>query len=358
MRQKTALLITMAAALVVLTAWPAAASTGWVLQSTPNPSGTTLAELNGVSCTSATFCITVGDAEPTGIVTFVAVAEQWNGSTWTLQSPVSPAGAELSGVSCTSSTSCEAVGSDNAGALAEYWNGTTWSAQAIPGTSMEAVSCVSSTSCEAVGIESADYWNGTSWASQAITTPAGSGLGSVSCSSASSCTAIGTSYNSATSSYSGLAERWDGSTWSTQTFVQAGSDTEPFGVSCPSATSCIAVGYYISGRGNVSSPLAEYWNGTGWATQAVASTSDPTLYAVSCASAAICTASGTTQALGTAAESWNGSTWTQQTTPNPSGTENSSFSGISCPTTTDCTAVGDWYKTLPDIKTLAEQWTG
>lgn len=171
---------------------------------------------------------------------------------------------------------------------------------------------------------------------------------------------LGTTYITSSETFHGLAERWNGSTWSTQTFVLAGEDTEPFGVSCGSATSCVAVGYYFTARGSL--PLAEYWNGSTWASQAVANPSSAALYAVSCTSGTSCTAAGVYSASleieDTVAESWNGSAWTQQSTPNPSGAAVSAFSGISCPTASDCTAAGYSYVTNPNDRTLAEQWTG
>jgi hypothetical protein len=358
MRRKAAFLIPMAAALAVWTAAPAFAATGWVLQSTPNPSGVLLAELGAVSCTSASFCIAVGNAE-TSSGALSVVVERWNGSTWALQSAPSPAGAYLEGVSCTSTTDCEAVGGDNAGSLAEHWNGSTWATQTIPGGGMSAVSCTSSSYCEAVGGESAEHWNGSNWAAQTISTPAESDFTSISCSSSSACTAVGTTFIPSSETYHGLAERWNGSTWTSQTFALVGEDTEPFGVSCGSATSCVAVGYYYTTK--ASFPLAEYWNGSTWTSQTAAN-SAAALYGVSCISGTNCTAAGvydTSTGVGeTVAESWNGSTWTLQSTPNVSGAEVSALQGISCPSATDCTAAGYSYVTNPNDKTLAEQWTG
>jgi hypothetical protein len=263
-----------------------------------------------VSCPSATYCIAVGVNQPT-VKSETAVAESWNGSTWTLQSPVSPAGAWLAGVSCTATNNCEAVGRDTAGPLAEHWNGSTWAAQTVPAAAgaLSGVSCVSASFCEAISDGSSE------------------------------------------------AEDWNGSTWATQTF-QPG---DPFAVSCASATSCEAVGYTF-GDDDVFA-LAEHWNGSTWAYQTTVSPNDnAALYGVSCASATSCIAAGLYDAANgdgdTLAEYWNGSTWTEQSSPNPSGSENADFQGISCPSTADCTAVGDWYATSPSLaRTLGEQWT-
>jgi hypothetical protein len=64
--------------------------------------------LYGLQCSSADACVTVG-GNGTG-----ALAEGWDGKTWTVLKPVNPPGSGtttfLAGVDCTSSTACTAVG--------------------------------------------------------------------------------------------------------------------------------------------------------------------------------------------------------------------------------------------------------
>jgi hypothetical protein len=58
------------------------------------------------------------------------------------------------------------------------------------------------------------------------------------------------------------------------------------------------------------------------------------------------------------AEYLNGSSWTVESTPNPSGEEADNLLGISCPSATDCTAVGAWSGSdEADAQAYAEQWT-
>ena len=93
--------------IAVLTAWmtvPAFAA-GWALQSIPNPAGASLVQLNGVSCTSASSCIAVGDQQTKGAET--TVGEYWNGSTWTIQATLSPSTSELSARSSSSNLMIE-----------------------------------------------------------------------------------------------------------------------------------------------------------------------------------------------------------------------------------------------------------
>lgn len=273
----------------------------WTLQTAANPPGDTSVLLSGVSCPSTTFCVAVGSNSSGSSAT--AIAESWNGSTWALQSPVSPAAAVLDAVSCTAVNNCEAVGRAGRSGLAEHWNGSTWTAQSLPATvtQLVGVSCVSATDCEAVGSGAAN-WNGSTWTAQTLVSPFVPQA--VSCGSASSCEAAGLDGSLATT------EHWNGSTWTAQTAV---SNSALLGVSCASATSCIAVGQTVTG------------------------TSPPTPLA----------------------ESWNGSTWTVQSVPKPSGAGAALFQAVSCPATTECIGVGDWYVSSPSLAmTLAEQWTG
>jgi hypothetical protein len=135
----------------------------------------------------------------------------------------------LSGVSCASASACTAVGSyltSAAGwaALVERWNGTKWSIEQTPKPNgelggLDSVSCVSARDCTAVGnyftstelnVALAERWNGTDWSTEP-TPISGSALQSVSCASASVCTAVG-QYVPLHSSTDGptLAERWTG----------------------------------------------------------------------------------------------------------------------------------------------------
>ena len=138
-----------------------------------------------------------------------------------------------------------------------------------------------------------------------------------------------------------------------------------YGVSCPSATSCTAVGNYTSSAGT-ELPLAEHWDGSTWtiqATPAPPGTPVSRLDAVSCATATDCTAVGNYESsspdqFSLLAEHWDGSTWTIQATPNPAGTYFSTPSGISCATAADCVVVGNADSTKGPIVTLAEHWNG
>ncbi|HTW07949.1 MAG TPA: hypothetical protein VME46_10580 [Acidimicrobiales bacterium] len=210
----------------------------WSAQTTPLVAGARDPSLTGVSCLSASFCEAVGQyVGATGAIT--PLAEEWDGSTWEVQSSVANADARLAGlasVSCATIEDCEAVGFDlgtNSG-LAEGWDGHDWARQPVSrsGTSgdvvLSSVSCAAAGVCEAVGYSAtskqllAESWNGKTWASQGAAGPAGAKgkgpaeLNSISCIASVSCEAVG-DYSQGVHGWHALAEHWDGSTWSDQT---------------------------------------------------------------------------------------------------------------------------------------------
>ena len=296
------------------------------------------------------------------------LAERWNGSNWAIQSTPNASGQKdnaLGDVWCTSATSCVAVGwsrdsMGHASTLAQGWNGTLWTAQA-GGSSGElhAVSCTSATACTGVGWDGvldvliAQRWDGTTWTTTQNSRPAGTqnvSLNGVSCTSPTACTAVGTYYENSAGAMRTLAERWDGTSWTIQTTPNPGVHNELRGVLCTSATACIAVG--DANRGDGTNGLVERWDGTTWTVQA---TPNPTgsgqnreLDGVSCTSTTACTAvgndfDGSTETFKTLAERWNGTAWTVQPTPGAG-----LLFDVSCGSPTACIAVGSF----------TERWDG
>lgn len=255
----------------------------WLPQPIPRlPFDDPFPSLATVSCSSARACTAVG-AILTSITSIPvqAVAERWNGTTWTMQTMPAVPGArnvEFNGVSCASSSSCIAVGvlatENGLHPVAADWDGTGWSVQTmseIPGTTDEplSVSCISNTACMAVGDYGpgdgfpqhtlAEWWNGTSWTIESTPNPAGNNqLKGVSCVSAEACTAVGSAVN--VSAYSTLAEHWDGTSWTIEpTPSPPGTGSWLTTVSCPSSLLCLAGG--LPG-GTSSTPLVEQWGNT------------------------------------------------------------------------------------------------
>jgi hypothetical protein len=246
--------------------------------------------------------------------------------------------------------------------LAERWNGVKWSLMATPNprlhrsSTLTAVSCPSATFCAAVGIYPTksgaqrlplfETWNGTKWSIQ----PPGPGPVDISCTSATDCTGVAGNTGSPPPS-GGLVEHWDGTGWSIEPTPKLPTGTEVGldGISCTSPTACTAVGTSGSVNSYYVNTAAERWNGTSWTIQSTPNTVDGTanvLRAVSCASASLCTAVGYWQhscdgdfvCQGGLAERWNGITWKIQHISDPE-LRRQLFNGVSCPTTTACTAV-------------------
>jgi hypothetical protein len=364
--------------------------TAWTVQATPTPDGATLSALFAISCASPRACTAVGsDASSPGAFTST-LSEAWDGKSWTVQPTPDPDGADgssLSAISCTSPRACTAAGGYVASAsgtplaLAEQWNGATWAVQPTPdiagstGSGFAGVSCTSATACTAAGYDDtatgtyvtlAEAWDGSTWSVQDTPSPAGgnNGLNAVSCSSADACTAVsGTVVNPNAGTSLGLAEAWDGSTWTIQgTPNLAGAlPSTLVAVSCPSADACAAVGFSSNSAG-ATGTLAEIRDGPGWA---VADTPEPAgttfaeLDAVSCTSARACTAVGsytTSSASLPLAERWDGVRWIIQAIGVPGA--GGQFSSVSCASASACTAVGSYTTASSQPASFAAAWDG
>jgi hypothetical protein len=135
----------------------------WRIRPVPVPAGGSFAGLNGVSCPAADACEAVGSYSKSG--SFRPLADAWNGSRWLIQGPPAVSGAtsaQLNAVSCISAPDCEAAGDAQtragaqAGVLAK-WNGTRWSVQktVLPAgdtaARLNGISCATGPVCEAVG---------------------------------------------------------------------------------------------------------------------------------------------------------------------------------------------------------------
>jgi hypothetical protein len=366
-----------ASILAIVSTSPALAA--WSVVPSPNPTGANFSELWGVSCANSTSCIAVGGTNG-GSLGESGFAELWNGTEWSVSTVPQPAGAiatRLQSVSCSSATACTAVGFYSSGSgfepLGESWNGTEWSIQTMPkppestGVDLQGVSCAAAKTCIAVGSNDgpgglgtarpiAERWDGKTWSVQATVTPSSlSFFRGVDCKSAKACTAVGENNVSET-----LIERWNGVEWQLQTGVSKEPSTTNslIGISCASASKCEAVGSSHVGEQDVS--LAEGWNGTEWALQTAAGApgeNKSTLNAVSCASSKACSAVGfygTSSSLpATLANVWNGTGWSLETTPAPSGAISSELQGVSCISSTECVAVGN-YDSGPARLTLIE----
>lgn len=198
----------------------------------------------------------------------VAVAQAWNGSSWSnvvVSLPSGTTGSELYDVQCFADSSCLAVGQGGGNARGFFlkWNGLSWSPLTSSPNVMFTLSCESTFSCIATGIPGSvdegtpritlsETWNGSAWSTDSVVpTPGGpnkgflGGLLSVSC--ADSCVAIGSTTALGTSGVSeAFMDGWNGVSWSPIPLPKSVADSTLNGVSC-TAHFCIAVGSSAAG---------------------------------------------------------------------------------------------------------------
>ena len=361
-----------AVACVLWIAAPASASTAWRVQQVPAPANSA-AQLQAVSCPMPGICFAVGYYVVAGMLTESTLAERWSGGQWAIQSTPSPGTGridQLTGISCLSAIDCTAVGiistqTTTNGTLVEHWDGTSWTVVPSPDpvdttvADFTGVSCASATSCTAVGLYDisgsrphelplAEHWDGTKWTVTHVPLPtgiiAGSFDGGVSCTSATHCIAVGDiATPNQPSNTQPLAERWNGTGWTVQPTPTPASAYNPFldAVSCSAPAHCTAVGGYLA-NGSTGSSLVERRDNTAWTIQADAASGG--LTGVSCTSSTSCTA------VGGAAEHWDGTSWTSQPLPDPHHTTRGfAVLGVSCVSAVTCTAVGFYGRTAHPV---------
>jgi hypothetical protein len=255
-------------------------------------------------------------------------------------------------------------------------------AAVTPGDELVSVSCVSTTNCLAVGenlngdggngAPLTEKWNGSKWTSTtALKLPAGGKGGELSgvvCKSATECIAVGDYVKSGFAIFA-LAAKWNGKAWTTFTAPgTAGDNTLLEGLSCVTATDCVATGAFTTGGGNGAAPLADSWNGSRWTQLAnpksLSGSEVAALGSVACVAAKSCMATGfdlTSTAGDELAETWNGSAWTMAKTPTAAGALLNEFTGVSCLSLTNCSAVGDSFTgsaTTAKETGYAQHWNG
>ena len=183
-----------------------ASSATWTGSSLNNPYGINTTQFHGISCCSWTACTAAGSAQDSNWIGG-ALAETWNGASWTAPSGVvrnpGPKNGILRGVSCTAATACMTVGSygNSTGVpaiMAQAQNGSSWTLWniGIPSGASQAefndVYCRVSNSCLAVGYKmvSGDSkpfamdFNGSTWADNSAVSKNNAALKGVSCASA------------------------------------------------------------------------------------------------------------------------------------------------------------------------------
>jgi hypothetical protein len=305
-------------------------------------------------------------------------------------SPHSGAAEYLSDVTCTSGSDCWAVGryypDTTAQTLIEHWNGTEWSfalsgnTNYMQGNQLSDVACNSGSDCWAVGYYSNDqpnlpgfyqtlieHWNGTAWpivGSPNTSAAENNQLFGVTCVSGSDCWAVGNAgpFNA----YQTLVEHWNGTVWAIVPSPNANPNQRNYfsDVTCTSASDCWTIGaHYIDD--NIRQTLIAHWNGTTWTivtSPNTSATEDNRLVDVTCPSASDCWAVGLYRNSSglerTLTEYWDGASWTIVASPNTSGMQdNNGLFSATCASKSDCWAVGSYYNDNVQ-STLIEYWNG
>jgi len=359
----------------------------WALQTVPQPGTATASELNGIACSGglSVTCVAVGDYTVSGGA-YWAMAMTWNGTAWTLQTVPNPAGATRSillDVSCSNARTCTAVGGyrDSRGVQQTFvsrWDGTSWTTQTSPNPAgstnsvLQNVSCLDHDACVAVGDwvnagswqPMAMYWNrASSWALDTTPNPSGATfalLDGVECRM--TCKGIGWYTEGGRNRTLGMKR--GAPSWTQQTMPSPALSSFVDGLSCVTAASCIAVGRQVA-EGMTSGTAQTFsWNGSAWSSAGQpapvgAVTSD--LRNVSCTSSSACTAVGyytnSARVEIPYAARYTGS-WSVQTVPLPAGIAAGRLAGVSCTTSTACTAVGRYVNGSGVYQTFAATWNG
>jgi hypothetical protein len=293
--------------------------------------------LTGVSCPTTALCLMAGSG-------FSGSEDPVFGDTLPLLrqdswQPGSVIADPLSAVSCVSASLCVGVG-DRSTAL---WKGTNWTTRALAGIDhLAGVSCLTATHCVAVGSSggrpAAATLSGTAWTARLLPVPAGqrdAELLSVSCASKAYCLAVGTKATPVSTGQP-IAQRWNGTTWSLLTQPMPASSIAD--VSCPAVGHCVGVGMSVS-----SSPtgIALVFDGSGWQAQNLPAGMVPA--SVSCPSPSSCFAVGTLNGGPAVATAGQNGHWQRMTFPSHPANEPVNLTDVSCPTTSFCLALGHVY---------------
>lgn len=236
------------------------------------PPGPGIQSLEAVSCVTARRCVVAGYYNGARVADS-PLAATWDGHAWLRSQPPGPAGAwgGLVGVSCVTARYCLAVGHAQGRAIAanftETWSGRGWAyaPEPLAAGGPAGVSCLAAGHCVVVGWQigvgpvtgASQLLDGAHWADPAMPLPrwSQSNLYGVSC-AGKTCLAVGETDGRP------AALTWNGATWTWQP-TPGGTRGTLYGVTCRTATDCVAVGSAPSGN-NASRNLSEFWNGTAW----------------------------------------------------------------------------------------------
>lgn len=308
----------------------------------------------------------------------------WASGSWTAETSPNPAPEdELYSVSCASVSVCVAVGvwssngffssdfkSGSIQPLVEVDTGGAWRVVPTPtSTDLGSVSCVSASQCVAVGDRAVgngddrtlvEQYTGGGWAE--VPSPAVSGAGDsvlngVSCVSASDCVAVGQWDNGTGGGQHTLVEQYAGGGWAEVSSPDANGATDSVleDVSC-TGTVCVAVGYWDAGSSGALDPLLEEDTAGAWMQVESPVLTGADLNGVSCVSVSRCIVVGE-KANHPFVLQGSGTSWTEVPVATSGGGAPGSLDSVSCATPSECIAVG-FTGTSAHGPPLVEQETG
>lgn len=299
---------------------------------TTGPVGLTQAA--GLSCPAVGTCLAVGY-----VGSGVSFAFLETGGSWQMNPLTIPAAsgdvAQVEGISCASATWCAAVGTDSGSSSSngfyETWTGGQWSAPSLIGSPLHqslqydllnAISCWSSADCEAVGSYfdtslgqhqdmAVSIFAGVAQAKNLPTSYPSNELTAVSCWTLNRCLAGGDSgeINQTNATFASLG----GQGWSNPTLLSLPSNavgsatgaSKVGGIACPLANECLLAGYFLDSENDFQGFTQDGVLGSSFDSQRAPSTlaappsnPNPTgnewgLYAVSCGNGYSCMVAGT-----------------------------------------------------------------
>jgi hypothetical protein len=401
---KYVVLLTFAASLLLA---PVAHATTWTVKSVPIEEKWLEGALEGISCAASNHCLAVGKA---GTEKWAAAANAW-GTEWNtfpLNAQPGTKNGDLRSVSCWAQENCVAAGSygtEEGGKgvgkslVEEYESKVEGKLRKVtspnPSNGRNAefygISCPEKEACLAVGkflntggggekgaAFAAEGTPGSkegeaTWSQLSpIENPGGQKNGqllSVSCLKAGECIAVGgwgKEEGGKGVSQAG-SESWNKSKkeWKAVAAPEpAGAKFAMFyGVSCKSATFCMAVGKWSE---NVSTPpyqtFADTWNGSAWTNVLYKGGSkeatEGALYGISCIAVEECEMVGSDRSKAGEEEAlvyrWKKGEWTYQATEKPAGSTSWRLEGISCTAAEACNAVGSYNNSEGELKPFGE----
>lgn len=367
----------------------ATGGSAWVPEEAPVPSNAYESNgpyLSSVACPTANQCVGVGDyysaSDGVGVAEGIIDTITATGASY-IEAPLPIPGTRgaLVSIFCATISSCVAVGSfstngSEVGGLIDTLADGAWTATQAPmpsggGVQLTQVTCPTPGTCVAIGEYSLsgsefpgvgliETLSDGTWTDAIAPLPSNAGGGQsnqilrdLSCPNATSCVAVG-DYPDTEGNTQALIETLADGTWTPveATLPSDGSSVNQGaslnGVSCPGVSSCVAVGYY--GNGSNPSGLIETLSAGAWVPTSAslpASATGVQLTAVACPAMGSCVAVGTREPdnLGLA-ETLHRGGWTAADVPVPPnaarGGPGPGLSVPACPTMRLCVSVGTY----------------